>query len=151
MGRGPVPVTYSVKKDLPQVFSDEGKVLSKKAISLSKSHKLAADGQPLARVPHDQTIHRIVWSPLLSFGILKDFVLCGGRPGGSAPKTPATFEKVDETFELVAGSPVLFRISSVRVILAAGVKSLRKTFMFKRGQSASFLGQPQCAACPPQA
>ena len=27
MGRVPVPVTYSVKKDLPQVFSDEGKVL----------------------------------------------------------------------------------------------------------------------------
>ena len=93
MGRGPVPVTYSVKKDLPQVFSDEGKVLSKKAISLSKSHKLAADGQPLARVPHDQTIHRIVWSPLLSFaGILRISPIAMGEEG-LRPSTPQAFEK----------------------------------------------------------
>ena len=26
------------------------------------------------------------------------FALCGGRQGGAAPLTPATFEKVDETF-----------------------------------------------------
>ena len=56
------------------------------------------DGEPLARVPHGKTVHRTVFPPLLSLWILKGSVLCGGRPGGSAPRTPATFEKVDETF-----------------------------------------------------
>ena len=33
----------------------------------------------------------------------KGSALCGGRPGGPAPKTPATFEKVDETFTVRRG------------------------------------------------
>lgn len=40
--------------------------LSKKAILISKWHKSGDGGEPLARVPHDKTIHRIVLSPLLS-------------------------------------------------------------------------------------
>ena len=66
-------------------------MLSKKGSSMSKLHRQVEDGEPLARVPHGQTVHRTVWPPLLSFWILKGSVLCGGRPGGSAPKTPASF------------------------------------------------------------
>ena len=98
MGRGPVPVTYSVKKDLPQVFSDEGKVLSKKAISLSKSHKLAADGEPLARVPHAQTIHRIVWPPLLSFLTAKVFRVLRDAAKGSAFGIRKLLKKLEQNF-----------------------------------------------------
>ncbi|WP_432651756.1 hypothetical protein, partial [Huintestinicola sp.] len=41
------------------------------------------------------------FSPLAPF--LKDkgdFAVCGRRQGGAAPLTPATFEKVDETFTM---------------------------------------------------
>ena len=42
------------------------------------------------------------FSPLAPFfGYKGDFALCGGRQGGAAPLTPATFEKVDETFIFV--------------------------------------------------
>ena len=37
-----------------------------KSISLSKVHKWAENGEPLARVPHGQTVPWTVWPPLLS-------------------------------------------------------------------------------------
>ena len=42
---------------------------------------------------------------------LESFALCGERQGGSAPLTPATFEKVDETFAWLR-SAVTFLIIS---------------------------------------
>ena len=76
------------------------------------------NGELLARVPRDQTIRRIVWSPLLSFGILRISPIAMGEEG-LRPSAPPPFEKGG-----------------------------RKLYVFIAGNWVPFLGQSQSATCP---
>ena len=73
-------------------FTNKKFSLSKKAMGFCELHKSGDGREPLARVPYDQTIHRIVWSPLLSFGILRISPIAMGEEG-LRPSTPQAFEK----------------------------------------------------------
>ena len=93
-------------------------------------------GNPLARVPHGQTVHRTVWPPLLSFWESGRFRPLRWARKGSAPPPRKL---------------VLFKESLVRDVPAAGVKRWTKLLCFDAGGWVPFLGQPQSASCPPQA
>ena len=56
------------------------------------------DGEPLARVPHAQTIHRIVWAPLLSFLTAKVFRVLRDAAKGSAFGIRKLLKKLEQNF-----------------------------------------------------
>ena len=61
-----------------------GAKAAKQGNPFRKLHKSAEDGEPLARVPHGQTVHRTVWPPLLSFFSAGNWVSFLGQPQGAS-------------------------------------------------------------------
>ena len=66
--------------------------MSKKYSTIVRLHKIELYGEPLDRVPHAKTIHRIILAPLLIFKTIRDFAVCGLRQG-LRPLTLQAFEK----------------------------------------------------------
>lgn len=60
-------------------------------------------GNPSLGFPTAKQSDGLFGIPSRAYETLGCFVLCGGRLGGAVPKTPATFEKVDETFMFLRG------------------------------------------------
>ena len=83
---------------------------------------LARAGEPPARVPHAETVHRTVSPPLLRFCKERDFAPCAERPK-TLSLDFAAFEKAGET--LYAGrqfsNPFLFRPTERFILVGAGL------------------------------
>ena len=103
--------------------------LSKRQILLT--HKRVEDREPLARVPHGQTV------PTELVGILRISPIAMGEEG-LRPSTPPPLKRWTKLLRFGAGDLFFSKESLRRGVLAAGVKRRTKYLRFIAGAPNSF-------------